>query len=64
MILFFDLENIHAKRHEPPFDQIETYAKCIDLLFESKKDHAKRYIGYFCRGVLHTPPQYTLKRNV
>ena len=68
--LLFDLENVHAesiipilesrkgyaKQHDLLFDQIETYAKCINLLFESIKGCAKRHIGYFCRGVLHTPP--------
>ena len=32
---------VHAKRHELPFDQIETYAKCIDLLLESKNGYAR-----------------------
>jgi len=48
--LLFDLENVHA---EP-----------IVHLFELKKDHAKRYIGHFCRGVLHMPLQDVPKRNV
>ena len=55
---------VHAKQHDLLFDQIETYAKCIDLLFESRKGYAKRYIRYFCRGVLHTLPQDSPKRNV
>ena len=46
---------VHAKQHELPFDQIEIYEKCIDLLFESKRSYAKWHIGYFCRSVLHTP---------
>ena len=68
----------HAEWHDLPFDQIETSAKCIDLLFESRKGCAKwhdlffdpkngyanRHIRYFCRGVLHTPPQDAPKRNV
>ena len=32
---------VYEKQHELPFDQIETYAKCIDLLFESKKSYAR-----------------------
>ena len=55
---------VHAKQHDLPFYQIETYAKFIDLLFESRNGYAKWYIGYFCRGVLHTPHQGILKRNV
>ena len=39
---FFDLKNGHAELIVP--------------LFGSKKDHDKRHIGYFYRGVLHTPP--------
>ena len=32
---------VYAEQHGLLFDQIETYAKCIDLLFESKKSYAK-----------------------
>ena len=64
MILFFDLENVHAESIIPLLESRKSYAKCIDLLFESKKGHAKWHIGYFCRGVLYTPHQGILKRNV
>jgi len=74
----FESRKDYVKWHDHFFDQIETYAKCIDLLFESikgyvkrhdllfdpKKNHAKRHSRYFCRGVLHTPPQDTLKNDV
>ena len=36
----------------------------VQPFFDHKKDHAKRYIRYFCRGVLHTPLQDVPKRNV
>ena len=62
--LLFESRKGCAKWHDLFFDQTETYAKCIDLLFESRKGCVKRHIGYFCRGVLHTPPQCILKRNV
>ena len=55
---------VYEKQHELPFDQIETYAKCIDLLFESKKSYVKQHIGYFHRGVLRTPHKYILKSSV
>ena len=48
--LLFDLENVHAELIIP--------------LFESIKGYMKRHIGYFCRGVLHTPHQDSPKRNV
>ena len=32
---------VYAKQHELPFDQIEIYAKCIDILFESRNSYAK-----------------------
>ena len=54
----------YEKLYDLFFDLKNDYGKCIDHLFESKKDHAKRHIGYFCRGVLHTPPQDTLKSGV
>ena len=38
---------VHAKWHELPFNQIETYAKCIDLLFESRKGCAKQHNPFF-----------------
>ena len=62
--LLFDLENVHAESIIPLLESRKSYAKCIDLLFESKNGHAKRHIGYFCRGVLHTPHQDSSKRNV
>ena len=62
--LLFDLENVHVELIIPLLESRKSYAKCIDLLFESKKGHAKWHIGYFCRGVLHTPHQGILKRNV
>ena len=61
---FFDPENGYAKWYRHIFELRNCYAKCINLLFESRKGYAKWYIGYFCRGVLHTPPQCILKRNV
>ena len=37
----------HAEWHELPFDQIGTYARCIDLLFELRKGYAKWYDTFF-----------------
>ena len=39
--LLFDLENVHAELIIPLLGSRKSYAKCIDLLFESKKGHAK-----------------------
>ena len=64
MGVFFDLKNDYAKWYRHIFELRNCYAKCIDLLFESRNGYAKWHIGYFCMGVLHTPPQDVLKRNV
>ena len=75
---FFDLKNIHAeliipllesrkcyvKLHDHFFDLENGYAESIIPLFESKKGYMKRHIRYFCRGVLHTPHQDTLQRDI
>ena len=61
---FFDLENVHAESIIHLFGSNNSYTKCIDHLFESMKGYAKWHIGYFCRGVLHTPSQYILKSGV
>ena len=54
--LLFESKNSYAKWHNLFFDMENGYVESIISLFGSKKDHAKRHIGYFCRGVLHTPP--------
>ena len=38
---------VHAKQRGLPFDRIEIYAKCIDLLFESRKGRAKQHDPFF-----------------
>ena len=35
------MENVHAESIIPLLESRKSYAKCIDLLFESKKDHVK-----------------------
>ena len=64
---------VHAEWHELLFDQIETYARCIDLLFESRKghvkwydpffdlknSHAKRHSRFLCGGLFQTPQKKT-----
>ena len=64
MILFFDLKNIHAELIIPLFESRNGYTKWHNHFFDSKNGHAKWHIRYFCRGVLHTPHQGILKRNV
>ena len=54
----------YAKRNDPFFDLKNIHAELIITLFESIKGYAKRYSRYFCRGVLHTPPQDVPKINV
>ena len=39
--LLFDLENVHAEPIIPLLKSRKSYAKCIDILFESKNGHAK-----------------------
>ena len=47
---------VHAEWHELLFDQIETYARCIDLLFESRKGHVKWYDPFFDLKNGHAKP--------
>ena len=62
--LLFESKNSYAKQHDPFFDLKNDHEKFHLFLFDLKNSHAKRYSRYFCRGVLHTPPQCILKRNV
>ena len=54
---------VHVKQCDLPFYQIETYAKCIDLLFESKNGHAKWQerisVGAYCIRPLRMSPKGT-----
>ena len=64
IIPLFDQKNGHAKLIILLFELKNGHAKRYDLLFDLKNDHVKRHIGYFCRGVLHTPHKDTLKSGV
>ena len=64
IILLLESKNGHAKWHDYFFDSKNSHAELIIPLFGSKNGYAKRHIWYLCRGVLHTPPQCILKRNV
>ena len=61
---FFDLKNGHEESIVHLFESKKGYGRWHNLFFESKNGYAKRYIGYFCRGVLYTPHQDSPKRNV
>ena len=54
----------YVKQRDSFFNPKNGYAESIIYLFESRNDHVKWYIRYFCRGVLHTPSQDTLKSGV
>ena len=58
------MKNAHAESIILLFESRNGYAKQHNLLFDLKNDHVKRHIGYFCRGVLHTPHKDALKSGV
>ena len=61
---FFDLENVHAESIIPLLESRNCHVKRHDPFFDLKNGCAKWHIGYFCRGVLHTPHQDILKSGV
>ena len=64
IILSFDPKNVHVELIVHLFGSINCHMKRHEPFFDPKNGYAKQHIGYFCRGVLHTPPQDVPKRNV